>query len=143
VNGPFVHEESATSEVDEDEDEDVFVEDTDDDELLMLDVVETSLVDEVLEEEDVVVFFAEEEVEVVFLTALASTAMPSNGEASRSTITPAEAVRTRVKKVARPYLRNSIVTGSAKERAQSERPKSIERIRGNFSARSRGLYPTA
>jgi hypothetical protein len=73
VKGPLVHDESATFEVDELDEDDVFVETIEDEELLLLDVdvVLTLLVEEVLAELDVVVFFVDDEL-VVFLTARSS-----------------------------------------------------------------------
>jgi hypothetical protein len=122
VKGPFVHSESATSDVVEDEELDVFVDEIDE-ELLLEEVVLTLLIDVALVddevvvffvEDDVVVFFVEEEDVVVFLTARA--AISSMARASFSPITAAEAARLKDRRVQRPNFRINILLRTKEEK---------------------------
>jgi hypothetical protein len=108
-----VHSESATREVEEDDVLEVFVDEIDE-ELLLLDVVEVTLmllVDEALLEDEVVDFFVDDE----DLTALMSRAAFRLAAASFSPITAADAARLRDRKAKSPYLGNSITSGTKRK----------------------------
>jgi hypothetical protein len=107
VKGPFVQLESPTKDVEEDEVLEVFVDETDE-ELLLVEVVLTLLVNKVLVDDDVVDFFVEGDV-VVFLTARAERGASSMTRPFFSPITAADAARLEDKRVQRPNLEINIL----------------------------------
>ena len=106
VKGPFVQLESATKDVEEDEVLEVFVDETE--ELLLVEVTLTLLVDEVLVDDEVVDFFVEDDV-VVFLTARAGRGASATARPFFSPITAADAARLKDKRVQRPNLEINIL----------------------------------
>ena len=107
VKGPFVQLESATRDVEEDEVLEVFVDETDE-EPLLVEVTLTLLVDEVLVDDEVVDFFVEDDV-VVFLTARAGRGASATARPFFSPITAADAARLKDKRVQRPNLEINIL----------------------------------
>lgn len=108
VKGPFVHSESATSDVEEDEVLDVLVDEIEE-ELLLEEVVLTLLVDVVFVDEEVVVFFVED-VAVTFLAARRSKGAASKASSSFSPMTAADAARLKDRKAHRPNLEINILS---------------------------------
>ncbi len=113
VNGPFVHEESATRDVEDAIDDDVDVDEMILEDMMLLDVVLTLLVEEGLietVEEDFAVDFEDVlvKLEVVFLFCRIGRWPFSTLTESLSTITAAEAVKITDKKAQRPHLNINI-----------------------------------